>query len=428
MKYKANIKFSISSVIEYILLIYIIIVSSSVYNHSTDFKLYGSEFVMVFSSILILIKILKYKKRSVIIRKLIKAILLMGIFVLIYILMCNYRYSFEELLMIIFKFIFFIPIMYTYFIGEFLYGNRELELLNKFSKLITILSVISITFWLFGSVLKLINSTNTIYLSWGNGRTILSYYNIYFETQKTTVGTLSFIRNSSIFTEAPMYSLLIIIALLYELYLSYNIKMKRIFILVVACLSSFSATGICLASIFIYIKLIFSRKNNKIIDLLLKFLTPILFICVILILKNMINVKSGTGSAFCRLDDYIASIKAWKDNILFGNGINNTLCIINYMNPERMSNLGLSNSLGVVLAQGGMYITAIYIYPCINIILKSIIQKRYNIVFFIFGLIILFILTIFMYNFILLLLISLAYSYIGILRLKEKGDGKRHEI
>lgn len=407
-----KINLSITNITEYLLLIFIIIVSSSVYNHSPDFNLYASEFVIIFSIILILLRIIKSKKRLIIIKELAISFIFTSIFTLIYLLFCNYTYSTDDIITIICKFIIFISIMYTYFVEKLTSENIQLDILDKFSKLIIIISLISLIFWFLGSILKIINNTNIINLSWGNGKSIKSYYNIYFETQKVLLGQLYIIRNSSIFAEAPMYSLSLTISLMYEIFLAQKLKMKRIFILIISILSSFSVTGICIAILFIGLKIMLIKSQSKFFILLKKIISFNFLLCAIVAIISLINFKSGSESVFCRIDDYIAAIKAWKDAILFGNGINNSQCIINYMNPERMSNTGLSNSLGTLLAQGGLYTAIFYLFPCINISLYSMRYKNYNIVCFILGILILFITTIFTYNFITMLFIALGYAYI----------------
>jgi hypothetical protein len=92
-------------------------------------------------------------------------------------------------------------------------GKKEFpDIFIKYKNIIFILAVISLFFWFFGSILGIISPLCISHTSWtesGNYEPINNYYYLFFETQTSSLGGImeeSSIRNTSIFTEAPMAS------------------------------------------------------------------------------------------------------------------------------------------------------------------------------------------------------------------------------
>ena len=73
-------------------------------------------------------------------------------------------------------------------------------------------------------------------------------------------------------------------------------------------------------------------------------------------------------------------------------------------------NLGYSNSLFVILAQGGIVLFILYFLPILIIMIKN--QYSYNIKFFVLLLIIIFSTTIFLDTYIFSFIIGLMYSIV----------------
>ena len=85
--------------------------------------------------------------------------------------------------------------------------------IQYYINIMTLIGMISLFFWLFGSTLGIIKPTRLLFSNWGSTPTpVYSYYGLYFETQHIN----GIIRNSAVFTEAPMASLNVIIALVFQ--------------------------------------------------------------------------------------------------------------------------------------------------------------------------------------------------------------------
>ena len=133
-------------------------------------------------------------------------------------------------------------------------------------------------------------------------------------------------RNTSIFYEAPKYSLILCIALFYEMFFRENCKKNNIIILIMTILTTFSLVVI---KLMMKLEGFFKSKILMVICLIILVFTIGRFI------NNMLEIKSSTTSYSDRIDDYVAGYKAWMENPLIGNGYGNNEVIKKYMSSFR---------------------------------------------------------------------------------------------
>ncbi len=233
-------------------------------------------------------------------------------------------------------------------------------LFNFFILGMTTLAVLSLLMWVLGDLLHLIKPNCTIYYSWtSEPLTMTGYFFMQFDLQRTTLPILqdvTIFRNSGIFTEAPMFSFSLSCAFLLELFKHDRTRLSISIILGIAILSTFSFTGIAISVMALFLKLLINAKNRT-----QKTIFVAIFLTLGILVFYFIGVKrfSLGGSSLFRIDDFKACFTAWLNSPLFGNGFENTASIKTFMDSARIHNVGLSNSLGVILAQGGI----IYLLP-----------------------------------------------------------------
>ena len=247
------------------------------------------------------------------------------------------------------------------------FNDQLFDFLNTFVKIILIFALVSLIFWTFGSILKVIHPTNVVINNWNGGLPTPSYFNLYFETQGIHFFGTTIIRNSGIFVEAPMWSLMLSSALIIqELFLENSIK--RLSLLTLTILTTVSTTGIFVIGLLLIYRVLMLKKS------LFKYVSLIIIPIVIYALSQIWEEKSDSMSASIRFDDYKAGFLAWKENLFFGSGLALGMKAIEAnMNTLIRTNLGYSNSLFVIFAQGGLLLGGYYFYPVIKIILG----KRY---------------------------------------------------
>lgn len=260
------------------------------------------------------------------------------------------------------------------------FNDRLFDFLNTFVKIILIFAIVSLIFWTFGSILKVVHPTNVVINNWNGGRPTPSYFNLYFETQGIHFFGTTITRNSGIFAEAPMWSLMLSSAfIIQELFLENSIK--RLSLLTLTILTTVSTTGIFVIGILLIYRVLMLKKS------LFKYVSLITIPIVIYALLQVWEEKSDSISASIRFDDYIAGFLAWRANFFFGSGLTLGLKVIeSNMNTLIRTNLGYSNSLFVILAQGGVILGIFYLYPVIGVLIKkgvSIDTKMFALLFII---------------------------------------------
>jgi hypothetical protein len=409
LNYKLNLIEVSRNIIEYILALFIVLNCNSIFERKMYIDYRFPELILIFSLLLFIILIFQIHTTRKFIKKFVIFLIILFIHLTIFAIV---NLSYDKMISFIFRFVVFIPCMTACF---YLYkvSNKQFSLLYKISNIIYLLGSISLVMWFLCSVLNLFSPNVNTIIDWGEIRLINGYWNIYFETQNISFFSYSGLRNTGIFTEAPMFSLCLIISLLIEMFIRTNVKNHRIIILLIIITTTFSTTGLICSLIMVFLKFSFSRKRKTkmyiLINISLIIITIIIIIYIIII---MIMYKSNTGSYSVRIDDYIAGFKAWADHPIFGNGYGTELAIQQYMSGFRSDNLGFSNSIMNVLAQSGLWLFLAYIVPFCLYIRYSNKKKYFNIAIVGIMIFVLFFTTIFQDRFILLVFMSLGYSFI----------------
>lgn len=266
----------------------------------------------------------------------------------------------------------------------FLVEDSVDDTMRKYSNIVLVIAAVSLFFWVFGSLLGRIQSTGSLYTTWtGNDslKKATSYFGIYYETQSVTFFGLTvnkIVRNTAIFTEAPMASMIFGIAFLDEMLMRDKLNWKRCIILAAAVISTISTTGVTVLIIAIGLRYVFSKSRTK-GRLSLKFiLLPAAFVVALVALNFLLEQKMGTSSGSTRLDDFVAGYKAWMDAPFFGNGYGNSESYQRYMSAFRSNNTGFSNSPMQVLAYGGIYLFLPYCLAAVSGLVRLVKRKQWH--------------------------------------------------
>lgn len=281
----------------------------------------------------------------------------------------------EGILAFIFNIILLLPIFWMLCRIYYL-NNKLLGFLHRYSDVVTIVATISLFFWFFGSVLDIIEPNVSLIYTWADqdGIEINGYYYLYFETQKINLLGFEGWRNTSIFVEGPMFNIVLLVALVNLLFLDQRSKKSiniKALIILISIFSVLSTTGIFLSIFILLYKFYFRNKLTRKRILLLLSLSPVLLYATILFLYNLALDKAQTGSASMRVDDIYAGIMAWLDSPIVGNGYTHLEGVFKYMNMSIRPNTGYSNGILSTLVQGGMTLFLIYFLPFILLFIKK---------------------------------------------------------
>ncbi|MEQ2380860.1 hypothetical protein WMO21_00605 [Lachnospiraceae bacterium CLA-AA-H58] len=246
--------------------------------------------------------------------------------------------------------------------------NRRnvLEYMAAYANIMFALSAISLFFFTFGSILKIIQPTGFYpytEIEWGRND-YFDYYHVYCEGQTVYALGYSGIRNIALFVEGPMLTYTLSFALYYELFFREQGARKLYLIVMVATIiTSFSTTGLLIVIALLYLRFYRVLKNNKFFKYLLQ---PIILFMLayvgIYILKD--KFASNVFSASARTDDILSSFKCFFDNMLMGVGYQN----IDGISPYRLfnrANAGVSTGIGAIVAYGGVLWGIWHIVPFI---------------------------------------------------------------
>lgn len=354
-------------VLEYMLVISTILECNSIYtrtvNYNFNISLINNIVITLFSLFVIFItkKNKKYNISS------------NCIFILLYVLLYLIIDVRDSYIRYVFNFVILLPIMYLYF------KENDMNLKNiaaKYSKVVCFFAVLSLLFYLFGTLLNVIPS-KSILVNWGGIRVRSSYLFLHFSTQTINLFGNIIYRNTGVFTEAPMYAYILSLGLISEVMFPTDKSKFKKNIIYITILTTVSTTGIIISTFILLFDYIFHKEHKSVKKLGKIILLPIICIMSISVFSYLINEKSDTKSYSIRMDDISSSINAWKENVLFGNGFSNSSVTESYMSKEFRNGLtGQSSAYGRIISEGGLYLLYIYLFPMIKLIYNGLNSKN----------------------------------------------------
>lgn len=252
------------------------------------------------------------------------------------------------------------------------------RLINKYISSITIIAAFSICMWLMISCFGLLSPTNLLHSSWTGGY-IRNYGYVFFEVQEGTslmdlLGIHGY-RNTAIFNEAPMYSFHLILAIILNEFCVEKKRKKATYILAFALLTSFSSTGYIAMVAVVFLKYVKSKNTNNLAAFMKMAIIPIMLFLAYEVVSMLVLNKMDSKSGLIRLDDIQAWTRLWMDYPIFGAGYG-TQEYINYLASWRFGT-GVSNSIGMILGYGGVWLMTLYVLPIIRTVYFAI--KNHNI-------------------------------------------------
>ncbi|WP_420328826.1 O-antigen ligase family protein [Lactiplantibacillus plantarum] len=247
-------------------------------------------------------------------------------------------------------------------------SGRFFELINVFVKLMFVITCASLFFWM----LSMLNvpTNSSISILWGGLRSINGYFHIhYLASGSNVILGINIVRNTAFFSEAPMYSFLICIALAMHLFLqqrsSSNLIDKRTIIFLITIFTTASTTGVIVGIISVVATIIFQSSNRVGRSMLMIVGLGILVYIIIYLLE--MKSEANVWSVSTRMDDVLAGIAAWKIHPWFGSGLGNFRVYMQYISQSRLligANSGYSSGIFQILFTGGIYyFVAIVIIP-----------------------------------------------------------------
>lgn len=245
-----------------------------------------------------------------------------------------------------------------FYLGTIPKGKDKFSLLNCGINIMVVEAIVSMIFFFLGSCLHVIPATGTILVNWGDIHLIPNYYNIYFEGQA--------MRNCGIFAEAPMHNYALSTMFLAETFINPRPHKWKIWILGVAIATTTSTTGQLVLISTVCFFILFSQKYSRFAfrrRCFLVFLSIVVLIGSYMLINQIIADKKETLSYEIREDDMKTAFNVWLSHPYFGTGYAS--------NTD-----GNSNSITVLLADGGLHLLCLYFYPLLWIPFRRYLRTK----------------------------------------------------
>ncbi len=253
--------------------------------------------------------------------------------------------------------------LYAYFLHK---RGGLLSFFEIYENIMILIGLITVFFWLFGSVLDVLpGRTNTYYTFSGYSGSGYTYYYLYFENfkQNQVLLGITLPRNCGIYCEAPAFSGMLLYAISIELFSPKKKNWKKVgaLLLVIATTQSTKAL-IALIAAFGLMYITKESKGKSKANRVFRIIASILLIVVLVSAAFYIMEDKATAnnSYNARLNHLMAGFQTWIKSPIFGSGYKNVSAIIDN-EAEGAGYGGLSMGLTVLLAQGGLYLFAFYL-------------------------------------------------------------------
>ena len=255
-----------------------------------------------------------------------------------------------------------------YLFGYFIIKNHHIvELLDIYENIYVIICLVTLFFWIFGSILHIVPYLADMGYTFDKHHYIThNYFFLYFENPVQNVEQVVFgssiARNCGIYCEVPAFAGRLLYAIAIEVFAHPKVNKKKLAVLLVTILSTQSAKA--LVVLIITFGVMYLLENNNRLSKS-KFLLKIIGTIIGGIVMSMAAVylfeaKTAGTSYLARANIMQAAIKTWLQYPIFGAGFNNLDAIIINENLGHGYG-GISMGLMVLLACGGLYFVAFYL-------------------------------------------------------------------
>lgn len=241
----------------------------------------------------------------------------------------------------VYRFCLILPMLIFYFGSIDSRRHDYSSLLLKFSTITYLFAVISLIFWLLSEVSGLIGSSGFVSIDWGKTLNYGHNFYLHFHGQG--------IRNCGVFTEAPMYNIVLCTSLCVELFLKEKVNKLRIIVYIVTILTTMSTTGQLLL-LMLFMNFFLNQKLNC--SFFIRILIYSLFFVVVslfFIVGVFIFLEKMEGHSYMvRMSYILKEVMAWYNSPVWGSGYSS------YID-------GSSNSSTLLLAEGGLWLFVFYV-------------------------------------------------------------------
>lgn len=407
-KFSINMSITLRELIEYFLALFFVLNCNTVYNRLSGTNLHIDEITAFLAVVLVLVRII----RKPVVHK--RTLMVIGVLLALCVL---YFFAMRNVISeSSFVMLFFMVLPCMIFYLSCIDPEKITEIYRKFANIVFIISAASTFVWIFSEMVPLLNMNMSATIAWGDVHQVRGFFGLFFECQReNTFGISNFYRNTGIFCEAPMHSLVLSLSLGYEMFFRKKLSVIKVLFIIFFIVTTFSSTGfICIAACILLKYFQSGSRGGSSFSVFRFVVLIILSVVAYFFISSVLETKSSTGSYSIRMIDYAVGVKAWLDHPVFGTGFNYLLPLYEYKASMMADagfnsiNIGFSNSTMAILGQGGTVFAVFYFLPFVKIMIKKgEIFRKYKL--WTILLMLLMLTTIFQARFIMMYFLALAY-------------------
>lgn len=350
---KRENSFSISNVLTYLIAFFFLLGNGTVYTHMVGYN-HLDAFITYAPFVLIIALLFTIRLfNGAQFRKAALLVSFLALYLLFYFVLSssNLRLAIPELLLVV-------CIVFYYMTVEI---NGTPKIFVAYRNIIYIVALVSLFFWIFGSLLGILQPTSEVISNWGTTGTgvynsLKSYFGLYYELDRTYIFGRFIVCNRSIFVERAFASFSFGIGWIYELFIEKNKSKYRLTVFSVAMISTLSMTGLIVVIITYLLFYIFNGANDKLINLFRIMLIPVVLLLGYVGVSYLLDTKMSMGHSYSsRMSDFLNGFSVWLNRPIMGYGFGNGEVI------RSIKNTGYSNSISPILTQGGIVLAIPYI-------------------------------------------------------------------
>jgi hypothetical protein len=320
------------------------------------------------------------------------------------------------------SFILFLPVACLLFRSYRLDGKPH-SLFFRYSDVMLVIAICNLIVFAAATFQPGIVQAQRLVSRWSNQgyfKDFINYLNVccFWTSQNRTVGGITFYRSIAFFTEPVIYSIPLITALFTEMFLRQK-EERRIWkwlVLLAAVLASQSTLGMLLAAGGVGIKLIEGVMPKR--RWLMVFPALILVAAAVFLLLRQ-KEEVDVSSTATHIRHYITAFKTFLEHPLIGCGYFREDLIL--LHDASKTNKGLSNSVAVVLAEGGIFLGLMCMLPFFLGLAQIFSKNNKRVALWTLGPLGLYCVTVFHFHLLLMLFIAFGYSMLEIAPSGSKG-------
>lgn len=308
--------------------------------------------IPVSAMFLVILKVVLWRKHSVSIEWL-KYLLFTMTCVMFSVL--NNINSISSALEILLPFLTFITIVY------FFDKQETNDLCACIVNVMTVISVVSLFFYIFGSILHIISPSGSVQYEWGRTMHTRTYFGLYYEPQTSDNILSGTIRNCGIFGEATMYGYLLNTAYMLE---KKSLRKRRgvLLILGITILSTLATMPILAFALYEGILFFTKRYENKQLNQLKFIFIPVILVVGAALALSIILDKMAGVSYGIRMDHMKGCFSAFARTFPFGLGFSESEALQGTFQYVQ----GLSVGIPYLLALGGVGGLLLFLIPSVR--------------------------------------------------------------